>query len=60
MSPRTGRPKSANPKSTQLSVRLDDETLRKLDMVAAKYSENRVQTIRRGIEFLYSEFIEKK
>ncbi len=60
MSPRTGRPKSDNPKSTQLSVRLDDETLRKLDTVAAKNSESRVQTIRRGIEFLYSESIEKK
>ncbi len=55
MSPRTGRPKSNNPKSTQLAVRLDNDTLNKLDEVAKKNSETRVQTIRRGIDKLYSE-----
>lgn len=55
MSPRTGRPKSDNPKATQIAVRLDDETVGKLDKVAKKNSETRVQTIRRGIEKLYSE-----
>ncbi len=55
MSPRTGRPKSEKPKSTQLAVRLDDETLGKLDEVAKKNSETRVQTIRRGINKLHSE-----
>lgn len=60
MSPRKGRPKSDNPKSTQLAVRLDVETLEKLDEVAEINAETRVQTIRRGIEKLYSELIEKK
>lgn len=55
MSPRTGRPKSDNPKSTQIAVRLDEQTLEKLDKVAVHNSETRVQTIRRGIEKLYSE-----
>lgn len=55
MSPRTGRPKSDNPKSTQIAVRLDEQTLEKLDKVAVRNSETRVQTIRRGIEKLYSE-----
>ena len=55
LSPRTGRPKSKKPKSTQLAVRLDDETLTKLDMVAKTNSETRVETIRRGINKLYSE-----
>lgn len=55
MSPRTGRPKSDNPKATQLAVRLDNDTLRKLDEVAKAFSETRVQSIRRGIEKLYSE-----
>ncbi len=59
MSPRTGRPKSDNPKSTQLAVRLDDETLKKLDEVAKSNSETRVQTIRRGIEKLHSELDKK-
>lgn len=59
MSPRTGRPKSDNPKSTQLAVRLDAETLEKLDEVANANSETRVQTIRRGIEALYSDLKKK-
>lgn len=59
MSPRTGRPKSEKPKSTQLAVRLDDETLEKLDEVAKSNSETRVQTIRRGINKLHSELKKK-
>lgn len=55
MSPRTGRPKTEKPKSTQLAVRLDNETLEKLDTVATKNSETRVETIRRGINKLYAE-----
>ena len=55
MSPRTGRPKTEKPKSTQLAVRLDNETLEKLDTVAKKNSETRVATIRRGINKLYAE-----
>lgn len=53
--PRTGRPLSDNPKSTQLAVRLDKEALRKLDVLADCYNETRVQVIRRGIEKLYAE-----
>ncbi|MDE5768853.1 MAG: hypothetical protein K2H82_05650 [Oscillospiraceae bacterium] len=60
MSPQTGRPKSKNPKSTQLAVRMDMETLKKLDEVAEKNSETRVQTIRRGIEKLHSELEKEK
>ncbi len=60
MSPRTGRPKSDNPKSTQIAVRLDNETVKRLDKVAESNSETRVQTIRRGINRLYSELNEKK
>ncbi len=55
MSPRTGRPKSDNPKTTQLAVRLDNKTLKRLDRVAEINSETRVETIRRGINKLYSE-----
>ncbi len=55
MSPRTGRPKAENPKSTQIAVRLDNITLDKLDFVAQANSETRVETIRRGINTLYSE-----
>lgn len=55
MSPRTGRPKSDNPKVKQLGVRFDEESLKKLDVLTQHYSETRVQIIRRGIEKLYSE-----
>ena len=55
MSPRTGRPKSENPKAKQLGVRLDKETLDKLDIVSEYYKETRVASIRRGIERLFSD-----
>lgn len=54
-----GRPKSDNPKSTQISIRLDNETVDKLDEVANVNSETRVQTVRRGIEELHNK-IKKK
>ncbi len=55
MSPRTGRPKADNPKVKQLGVRLDKETLEKLDILTEHYKETRVQVLRRGIEKLFSE-----
>lgn len=50
MPTKMGRPKSENPKATQLAVRLDAETLRKLDENAEYYHEKRVESLRRGIE----------
>lgn len=60
MSPRTGRPKSNNPKEKQLGVRFDADTLNKLDVVAEHYKETRVASIRRGVKKLYFELKEKK
>ncbi|MCI8385263.1 MAG: ribbon-helix-helix protein, CopG family [Acutalibacter sp.] len=53
-----GRPKSDNPKATQLTVRLDDETLAKLDENAKHHQESRAASLRRGIE-LINQAIEK-
>ncbi len=53
--PRTGRPKAVNPKIKQLGVRLDEETLAKLDALANYYNETRVAILRLGIEKLFSE-----
>ena len=53
--PPMGRPKSEHPKANQLTVRLDDETLSKLDKSAEILKETRVQIIRRGIEKVFSE-----
>ncbi len=56
---RMGRPKSDNPKSTQLAVRLDKETLRQLDESAKILNETRVQVIRRGIKKVFSDLTQK-
>ena len=45
-----GRPKIANPKATQLGVRLDRDMLRRLDENAAFYGETRTDSLRRGID----------
>lgn len=50
MSTKMGRPKSDNPKGTQITVRLTDDELKKLDENASAYNETRVQSLRRGIE----------
>ncbi len=54
-----GRPKLENPKSTQLAVRLDQETLEQLDRCAAAFNEKRVEIIRRGIRNLFSDLKNK-
>lgn len=51
MSP-MGRPKSDNPKATQVSVRLDAEAMEKLKENAEHYGETYAQSLRRGIETL--------
>lgn len=55
MSPRTGRPKATNPKVKQLGVRLNKDTLDKLNTLVCYYKETRAEVLRRGIEKLYSE-----
>jgi Ribbon-helix-helix protein, copG family. len=52
MSPRTGRPKSENPKSVDLKVRFDNETNEKLLKYCEKHGVTRTEAIRRGIHLL--------
>jgi hypothetical protein len=52
MSPRTGRPKSENPKSNPLHVRLDDKTLKVLDDYCERTGKKRTEAIRDGILLL--------
>ncbi len=54
MSPRTGRPKSDNPKATQVTARLDDTTIQKLEECAQALSATKAEVIRLGIEKVYS------
>ena len=52
MSPRTGRPKSDNPKSERITVRLDSEYTEILDDYCTKKQINRAEGIRQGIKML--------
>lgn len=52
MSPRTGRPKSDNPKSNPIHVRLDDETKEILEDYCNQEKIAKTEGIRRGIHRL--------
>ena len=55
MSPRTGRPKSDNPKSNPIHVRLDNESKEILDQYCNQENIARTEGIRRGIRKLKSD-----
>lgn len=55
MSPRTGRPKSDNPKSNPIHVRLDKETMDILEQYCEKEKIPKTEGIRRGIHRLKAE-----
>jgi len=57
---RTGRPKSENPKSIKLQIRVDENTLQKLDTYAEKLGANRSNVVRKGIELVGKELLENK
>ena len=52
MSPRTGRPKSENPKSIDIKVRIDDEMNKNLVEYAGKHNISRTEVIRTGIKMV--------
>lgn len=55
MSPRTGRPKSDNPKSNPIHVRLDDVTKEILEEYCEQENIPKTEGIRRGIHKLKSD-----
>lgn len=55
MTSKMGRPKADNPKAFQLSVKMDSDTLKKLDAVAEHLGKTRVSVVRMGIDKLYAE-----
>ena len=55
MSPKTGRPPKENPKDTRIQIRLDKQTLEKLDVCAEHKKSNRSEIIRQGIDLVYAE-----
>lgn len=52
MSPRTGRPKSENPKEIEVKARIDKETNERLKMYCAKHNKTRTDVVREGIELI--------
>ena len=60
MSPRTGRPKSENPKDIQLKIRADKQTIEDLDYCCEKKEMTRSDVIRLGIQKVKQEIDEQK
>ena len=52
MSPRTGRPKTDNPKDMDLKVRVDKSTNDALEKYSKKNNITKAETVRRGIKIL--------
>ena len=55
LSPRTGRPKADNPRRNDIKVRVNDETMQRLDAYCAKHGIKRAEAIRRGLDLLLKE-----
>ncbi len=60
MSPRTGRPRSDNPKDIQLKIRADKQTIDDLDYCCKEKDMTRSDVIRLGIQKVKQEIEEKK
>lgn len=55
MNPKTGRPKSENPLSIDVKVRIDAKTNQKLLDYCGKHNITRTEAIRRGIHLVLAE-----
>lgn len=54
-----GRPKIENPKGTQVSARMDAETVRKLNYCMERLNLSKAEVLRRGVEQVYAGLKEK-
>ncbi len=52
MSPRTGRPKSKNPKNIDVKVRFDEENHKKLLQYCESHNMTRTEVIRKAVNLL--------
>ena len=55
MSPLKGQKIKDNPKDTRIQIRLDKESLDKLDCLVTEQNSDRSKVSRRGIEIQYEE-----
>jgi cytochrome c553 len=55
MSPRTGRPKTENPINRQITVRLTEQTMRRLKAYCEEKQITKGEAVRKGVEKLLDE-----
>lgn len=60
MSPKMGQKLTDNPKDKLIQVRMDKETIEKLDYLVSGQNSNRSKIIRQGIEIQYSQLVKEK
>lgn len=60
MSPRAGQKLTDNPKDKRIQIRMDKETINKLDYLASEQNSDRSKIIRQGIEMQYNQISNKK
>lgn len=53
MSPKMGQKIKYNPKDTRIQIRMDRETIEKLDCLVSEQNSDRSKVIRQGIEIQY-------
>ncbi|MCL2343675.1 MAG: ribbon-helix-helix domain-containing protein [Firmicutes bacterium] len=54
-----GRPPSNNPKSETIRVRVDTDTIKKLDDCSRKLDTNRSDIVRKGIDMVHDDLDKK-
>lgn len=55
MSPKMGQKLTGNPKDKLIQVRMDKETVDKLDCLVAEQNSDRSKVVRQGIEIQYEQ-----
>ena len=55
MSPKMGQKLTDNPKDKRIEIRMDKETVRKMDWLVSEQNSDRSKIIRQGIEIQYEQ-----
>lgn len=55
MSPKMGQKLTDNPKDKRIQIRMDKDTIEKLDCLVSEQNSDRSKIIRQGIEIQYSQ-----